>query len=226
MIARQHLAALARYNYLLFLDCDSEIVKTDFLSVYYNIMKESPALVSGGRIYSSDEPEDCAYRLHWKYGTKREAGKQAAFLSNNFLIARKNFLQMEKQLPLQGYGHEDTWWGIQWEKTGIICRRIYNPVLHNGLEKADIFITKSENALANLFVLAREEGEKSVSRQVKIFRYYSLIKKLRLSGLYLVVENLFHNHLQKNLLSCRPVLFYFDCYRLAALLRAGRVSVI
>lgn len=222
MIARQQLAALAHFDYLLFLDCDSEIIKDDFLSVYYKAIKENRVLVSGGRVYTSEKPDACTYKLHWNYGTKRESDKRAAFLSNNFLVSRKAFMRIEMPVPLQGYGHEDTWWGIQWAKARIDCTKIYNPVLHNGLEKADDFIAKSENALANLLVMAREEGDKRVSHHVKIFRYYSLLKKLRLSGLYLSIESFFHNYLKRNLLSCNPVLLYFDCYRLALLIKKDR----
>jgi hypothetical protein len=143
MSARQELSGLARYEYLLFLDCDSEIIKDDFLSVYFELIKGDISLASGGRVYADTPPAGCEFMLHWKYGSKRESrqnrsGSASAFLSNNFLIRREIFKSLDASLQIPGYGHEDTWWGIQFEQAGISCRYINNPVLHAAIEKAEI----------------------------------------------------------------------------------------
>jgi glycosyltransferase involved in cell wall biosynthesis len=225
MAARQKLADLARYDYLLFLDCDSGIIKDDFLSVYFDLINEDNSLASGGRAYTDDPPAECELMLHWKYGRKRESRQEktgTAFMSNNFLIKKEIFKGLDTSLQLPGYGHEDSWWGIQFEQAGIICRNISNPVLHASIEKAEAFIEKSENALTNLLLLEKNIDLKLISQHVRIYRWYRRLKRSGLSGLYLFFEKPFHNYFRRNLLSCKPRLFFFDCYRLAVLLKMAK----
>ena len=231
MAARQKLSRLARYDYLLFLDCDSVISKEDFLSAYFILMDAAVDVASGGRVYTAHPPDDCALRLHWTYGTKREnrspdarLGKGPGFMSNNFLIKKQLFAQLDSSTELTGYGHEDSWWGIQFEQLGAACRTINNPVLHGELETAEMFIAKSDQALANLFLLEKKIGKNLLKKHVRIFRWYCLLRRNRLAGLYLFFEKPFHTYFRKNLLSCKPQLFFFDCYRLARLIQTGRAT--
>ncbi len=226
MLARQKLSGLARYGYLLFLDCDSEIIKDDFLAAYFVLMKEDIPLASGGRVYTDTPPVECELMLHWKYGRKRESRQRKTgsrsvegFLSNNFLIRREVFKILDASLQIHDYGHEDTYWGIQFEQAGFFCRFINNPVLHAAIEKADIYIEKSEKALDNLLLLEKNIDRRLISRHVRIFRWYLRLKRTGLSGLYLFFEKMFHGYFRRNLLSCKPRLFFFDCYRLAVLIR-------
>ncbi|HMK25541.1 MAG TPA: glycosyltransferase [Chitinophagaceae bacterium] len=224
MLTRQRLSGLARYDYLLFLDCDSKIIKDDFLSAYFDLIKEDINLASGGRVYADAPPAECDLMLHWKYGRKRESKPRpgAAFMSNNFLIKKEIFKNLDTSLKLAGYGHEDSWWGIQFEQAGISCRYINNPVLHAAIEKADVYIEKSEMALSNLLLLEKKIDKNMISRHVRIFRWYRRLKTTGLSGLYLFFEKIFHRSFRGNLLSCKPSLFFFDCYRLAALIRMAK----
>lgn len=232
MAARQKLSGLAKHKYLLFLDCDSAIIKDDFLAVYFGLIEKNITLASGGRVYSDTLPE-CELMLHWKYGTKRETRKinssnsnAPGFMSNNFLIRHDSFNRLDNSFQLPGYGHEDTWWGIQFEQLGIQCNYINNPVLHTALETAAIYLQKTENAIANLFLLKNKTDEILITRHVKIFRWYRRLKRMGLSGVYAFFEKPFHSYFRKNLLSCKPSLFYFDCYRLAILIRLAKVKSI
>jgi glycosyltransferase involved in cell wall biosynthesis len=227
MASRQQLSQLARYDYLLFLDCDSGIIREDFVSTYFKQIEKRIALTSGGRIYNTEPPAEKEYILHWKYGTVRESRKpgnanEPGFMSNNFLILKELFGNLDNYLELPGYGHEDSWWGIQFEQAGVQCQYINNPVLHSSLEKAEIFLAKSENALTNLLLLEKNIGIHLLSRHVKIFRWYARLKKTGLPGIYLFIESLLHNYFRKNLLSSKPRLLFFDCYRLAVLIRKGK----
>lgn len=223
MPARQKLAGLARYEYLLFLDCDSEIIKSDFLGAYFDLVNEDITVASGGRVYRETAPAACEFMLHWKYGRKRESrpGK-AGFQSNNFLIKKEIFTQLDNSLQLPGYGHEDTWWGIQLGQARVFCSHINNPVIHSAIEKADIYIEKSEKALANLLLLEKNMDRKLLSRYVRIYRWYRRLQGTGLSRLFLVFEKLFHGYFRRNLLSCKPRLFFFDFYRLAFLIRLAK----
>jgi glycosyltransferase involved in cell wall biosynthesis len=159
MLARQKLSTLARFEWLLFLDCDSGIIKDDFLAAYFNLIKDDIDLASGGRVYADQQPAECELMLHWKYGRKRESPKGkpgTTFQSNNFLIKKEIFERLDTSLQMPGYGHEDSWWGIQFEQAAIRCRYLNNPVLHASIEKADSYIEKSEQALSNLLLLEKK----------------------------------------------------------------------
>lgn len=231
MLARQRLSGLAQYEYLLFLDCDSEITSNDFLLKYFEQADAAVSLVSGGRVYSESPPDDCSLRLHWKYGSMRESRKRSegcsgspAFMSNNFLVKQSVFNQLNSSLVLPGYGHEDTWWGIQFIESEIRCKYIDNTVIHAALEKANVFLDKSEKALANLLILEKNINVDLLRKEVKIFRWYYRLKITGLTGLYLFFEKPFHQYFLRNLLSCKPRLFYFDLYRLGQLIRLAKTK--
>lgn len=225
MAARLQLAGKAKYEYVLFLDGDSEIIQDDFLSVYFAEVEKGSPLVSGGRIYQEKVPADCSKRLHWKYGSKRESRGNKyghAFMSNNFLVKKELFQNLDHSLLLKGYGHEDSWWGIQFEKTGIICKTIDNHVLHASLENAESFLRKAESALENIGLLRQVLGEEDIKKHIRIYRVYRKLESFGLASLFLFFEKPFHKMFRKNLVSCHPKLFYFDCYRLAELIRRER----
>jgi glycosyltransferase involved in cell wall biosynthesis len=204
MAARLKLAALARYEYLLFLDCDSIIIRDDFIAAYSALITKNV--------------------VHWKYGTVRESRRNnsKAFMSNNFLIKKELFSQLDNSLELTGYGHEDSWWGIQFEQLGINCYLLDNPVLHADIEKAAVFLEKSENALKNILLLSQKIDNDLLRKHIKIFRWYARLRNTGFSRVYIFFERPFHNYFRRNLLSCKPNLFFFDCYRLAMLVRIGR----
>src|SRR6476659_9659441 len=58
---REKLAALATYDWLLFIDGDSQIIKDDFLSTYITAIQHNTHVVTGGRIYQSKAPVDCSF---------------------------------------------------------------------------------------------------------------------------------------------------------------------
>lgn len=220
--SRRKLSSLASFENLLFLDCDSRIVHNNFITSYFDEEKQGTELVTGGRIYSSVPPTDCKLRLHWKYGSRRESDKGAAFMSSNFMIRKSLFEQLDFSFQLPGYGHEDTWWGIQFKNFGIKVKKINNPVLHDALEDSETYLKKSENAVMNLLLLEKKVDITTLKNEVKIYRWYRRLRSSGFAGLYLLLEKIFHKAFYKNLLSCRPRLFYFDCYRLAILIRLAK----
>ena len=227
--SRKLLAESAQYNYLLFLDCDSLIIKDDFLEIYSRQMDINEQLVSGGRVYSSQPPGKCCYYLHWKYGSRRETisatqHKGPAFMSHNFLVKKSIFQQLDFTIQLKRYGHEDSLWGIQFWKMGVEQKKIKNPVLHASLEEATIYLKKSEQAIENLLELAKLVNTRILKKEIKIFRWFSRLRTWGIAGIVEFFLRPFQSFFRKNLSSCSPSLFFFDCYRLALLIRLSKIK--
>ena len=159
---RNKLAAEARYDWLLFMDADSGVVKDDFLRVYMSYA-ESPGLVCGGRVYASRPPADSSYYLHWLFGRRREsymAGRRQrdpllGFMTNNYMISRRLQQAFPFHASLRTYGHEDTLLGLQLKEAGISIYHIDNPLRHEGLETTRVFLQKQQQAIRNLYQLSQ-----------------------------------------------------------------------
>jgi glycosyltransferase involved in cell wall biosynthesis len=218
---RIHLASLARYNWLLFLDSDGRIISSSFIKNYLQSFDDASGVITGGRIYEKHPPSDCRFMLHWKYGSTRENifQNKTGFLTNNFCIRTDLFHQLSFNTPWQGYGHEDTWIGIQLEQLRAEIKIIQNPILHEGLEPSDIFLQKSLAAVENLPALASACGQDAVAKHVRLYRMYLKIKRSGLATPVLSISKMFNSRIQKNLHSCNPSLKLFDFYRLSHLLK-------
>ena len=220
---RQLLASNAHYEWLLFLDCDSRILKTDFLKRYLSAFRQNFDVCVGGRAYPSG-PVDCSKKLHWKYGTKRESlkGNKTAFHSNNFCIKKEVFRQIYFPAFLKEYGHEDTWIGIELERLGKSIKYIDNAVEHIQIENTDNFLSKTEQALRNLLQLKTVVDKQTIARHVSLFKAYSFINITHLEFLVNFVCGIFKSRIVQNLNSCNPSLLFFDFYRLHRLIQMSK----
>jgi hypothetical protein len=224
---RKLLAVDARYDWLLFIDSDSVIVSSSYLGNYVSVLKKQYDVYAGGTVYQSSIPGDCSKRLHWKYGSKRESVKsnQSVLHTNNFIIRRNIFLELDFPSQLSGYGHEDTWMHIKLETTGKKLFFLNNPVLHSGLEYTESFLKKTENALKNLLVLIEVEGIKKVKSRVRLVQLYLLLEQLHLNQFVRKAIQKRIKKIEKNLKSCNPSLFQFDLYRLYHLITKKEIDI-
>lgn len=216
---RLHLASLARYGWLLFLDSDSRIISSSFITNYLQSLDAASGVITGGRVYQKNPPSDCRFMLHWKYGSTRENifQNKTGFLTNNFCISKELLNRLSFDASWRGYGHEDTWIGIQMEQLHAQIKIIQNPILHDCLEPADIFLQKSLAAVENLPVLASACGDKAVAKHVRLYRTYLKIKRSGLATPVRFIVRMFNSRIQNNLHSCNPSLRLFDFYRLSHL---------
>lgn len=218
---RNRLARLARYEWLLFLDCDCKITGKKYIKNYVQHLSGEGAYV-GGTIYSKTKPKSKSKMLHWVYGQKREArtiearNKRPAqfFHSNNFLISRNMILEYPFSDELKEYGFEDLALGQKLAKHQVMIQHIDNPVLHSGLKKNQQFMHDQIQAMNNLAYLIR-------TNQIETIRLVKVYKKLKRMGLFGVLR-LFvsrYEQLLTNALFNRPnrlylldiiKLYYFD----------------
>jgi glycosyltransferase involved in cell wall biosynthesis len=214
---RNWMARSASGRYVLFLDCDSKIVRKDFIERYIQCI-EKYDIVSGGRIYNKKPPRAKSKRLHWEYGRKSEsmtASKRSKhpymfFHSNNFLVRREIVEKYPFDENIVGYGYEDLLWASQLHKAGYEIMHIDNPVEHMGLEKADIFLRKAKKSIENL--LALNQGGQNI--ETRLTRIYEFMRQYQLVGIFKRYYALKREKIEKGLLSENPGIFSLNMYKL------------
>ena len=222
---RNRLAEEAKFPYLLFMDCDSAVASPEFIENYARFF-ESHTVCCGGRIYEDIEPADSTY-LRWKYGVKRECTPASernknpnfGFQTNNFIIHKSIFEKVKFNEDWDGYGNEDTLFGLELLGKGIIIRHIENPLIHLGLESASEFLNKTETGIGNLFkleMILRRKYPEYVCHS-RLMRTKLFLQKLHLLGFVSKLFNIFRKPMEAYLLKPKPSLMIFDFYRLGLL---------
>ena len=86
--------------------------------------------------------------LRWKYGRNREEKNASlrnqspyqSFTAFNLLAPKDIFQKIAFNEKIDGYGHEDTLFGIELKKEGVTIAHIDNPIIHLGLDEHQVFI--------------------------------------------------------------------------------------
>ncbi len=225
---RNKLAEDALFDTLLFLDSDVLPTQNSFLMHYLPFVYQHK-VVYGGICYTTTPPAKNKH-LRWYYGNNRESksaierakNPHLTFGSANFLIHKNQLLQIRFDETLTGYGHEDTLFAMQLQKQHIKIAHINNPVIHLGIDETKDYLHKTNESIANLHQLMQQPDKKDFMYDIKLIKYYNLVKRLKLSGVilggYFILKPLIIIQLQTKYAS----LFLFDCYKLGTLLVARR----
>ncbi|GAB3864884.1 hypothetical protein GCM10028824_03000 [Hymenobacter segetis] len=220
---RNQLAAVAQHEWLLLLDNDSLLPDNQFLA-RYTIALGRAAVLIGGTGYESAPPADPTLYLRWHYGQAREARpaavRQAApygqLTINNALIRADIFRRFPLDERLTGYGHEDTKFGVELAAARVAILHLDNPVLHDGLEPAAVFLKKSEQAVRNLAQVYRQDGLGTDSR---LLQMALRLRRLGLAPAARATLGAAVPGLRRQLLSAAPRLPLLDLLKLYWLLR-------
>ena len=220
---RNKLAAEAKYESLLFMDCDSKTTDDNYIKNYLDAF-EANAVIYGGRSYEAEPPAEHSKYLRWYYGVERESMTAVQrqrkpytnFMTNNFLIPKSIFLAIGLNEDLVGYGHEDTLFGLGLREQRVTIKHIDNALYHIGLEDAIEFLEKTKEGLRNLYFLI-EQGK--MSRSVKLYRYYRRMKRLGMTKAMLKSFQKNEQKIIRNLTSKSPNLKRFDFFKLGHLLQ-------
>ncbi|MEM9886282.1 MAG: glycosyltransferase [Bacteroidota bacterium] len=219
---RNLLAQKAVYDYLLFIDCDSAVIRKDYLKRYVAQLNPKQ-LLYGGRVYQEKPPKEKAFHLHWKFGRHREQipAKQRglqpyqSFMTNNFVVPKAIFQPIKFDENLKQYGHEDTLFGMELKSQHIPILHLDNPLEHIGLERTDVFLEKTEKALENLTQL-HKAGKKI---DTKLLRTYNKISSYKLNLPLKIALQFLQPVLKSLLYRKKPALFIFDCYKLSVFIQ-------
>ncbi|RPD48452.1 glycosyltransferase [Hymenobacter sediminis] len=219
---RNRLALEARQPWLLLLDNNVSLPDQQFLARYAAATAAAPVLV-GGTAYTALPPQEPANLLRWHYGRRREARSvekrqqqpYRQFILKNVLIQTSVFRQLGLDEQLTRYGHEDTKLGWLLRRQGIPVVHIDNPVLHDRLEAAPVFLRKTRDAVRNLVQLYHAEG---LGTDTKLLRAALQLEQWGLSDAVRVAFRLRYEQVQRNLLSEKPSLRQLDALKLYWLL--------
>lgn len=174
----------AAFPNLLFLDCDSLIIRDDFLERYIELLQSEPQVVCGGREYPGEIPDN-KYRLRYNYGVMRESKTAAerqkfpnrSFMTNNFMVKKELIENIGFDENLTGYGHEDTLFGLELQSQSIEVKHIDNPVLNGEIETNSEFLNKTREGIANLaHILAHYPNRELLIHNVSLLKTYNRVK--------------------------------------------------
>lgn len=218
---RNKLADEAKYDHLLFMDCDAEVCSPHFVEKYVSFCKEE-CVVIGGTAYDEQE-NDPQYSLRLAYGRQREArtalerSKENTyhnFATFNFLISKTLFNKVRFDESIRGYGHEDTLFGHQIHELGCRFTHIENPLIHKGLDSNETFLHKTEEGVRNLYLLYKTERYPYLVDESKLLNSYVRIYKTGLTRLFATAFGILKPLLKTFLCKPSPSLRLYDIYKL------------
>ena len=195
---RNLLAKKAMYNWLLFLDADVVPAKSNFIKKYLNCFKKDRTVFCGGLLYE-DKKENFRL-LRYKYGKKHEEislekrleNPEKFFFTSNFLIQKSVFDSVTFEEKLTEYGREDLLFSIELIKKGYKIEHISNEVYHLGLDKNDLFVSKTKKAMENLVFIDKQTLiDTKEMPLLELVRKIAILRMTRVVGVfYLLFEKL------------------------------------
>lgn len=215
---RNSLARKAKFEFLLFLDCDTFPTNSNFIEKYSTTIYTSD-VVYGGLKYKSEKPNQLQL-LRWVYGKKREAisvikrikNPYKKALTSNFLIKKNVFLSTLFDNAIKDYGYEDYLFFFNLKQKKVKITHIDNPVFHLGLDTSEVFLEKTKTASQNLVFLNKMYPLLFIDN--KIIKTFKNLEKLKLLGFFRYFFKLLEPKIKNNLVSKTPSLFIFDIYKL------------
>ncbi|OIP81233.1 MAG: hypothetical protein AUK44_10495 [Porphyromonadaceae bacterium CG2_30_38_12] len=228
---RNKLADEAKYEHLLFLDCDTALPSSHFIEKYISFCKEQ-CVVLGGTIYDKKYLTKNNH-LMFNYGASRERNdaknrirrcKSPMFTTPNFLITKTIFNKVRFDENIKGYGHEDTIFGIMLQKNHIEFYFIDNPVIHTGLEENSVFLQKTKKAIENLYALSSIQTYENLNEISRILITFKNIKNKKLVSIFSFLYSLLHVGIERILCSAYPPLLLFDIYKLLYLCKISHTK--
>lgn len=214
---RNHLADIAKGDWLLFLDSDTEVISPNLLLSFWN-EREEKGVVCGKMVYTDVQPPG-DLRLRWKYGRAREMRSAHernkhpfnSFLSFAFLIHRNSFNLVRFNEEIVEYGHEDTLFGKRLAHEFIRVKHTDIPLLHTGIIPADEFLEKVRQSIRSLEVLT-ENGH--VDEDFRVYALQQRLAKMHLDTLAAGFFKICRKAMERNLTSRHPSLTLLDIYKL------------
>ena len=180
---RNRLADEARYEWLLFMDSDAEVISDRFIADY--LEHTDADVVCGGLCHADTLPSP---EVSLRYAYEKRADKRRAacfrakrpyeqFITFCFMMKAEVFHSIRFDDSITEYGHEDTLFGVELERKKVCIRHIDNPMCQGGIETNKEFLEKTRAALRNLALL-----EDCMQGHSSLLELYGLLRGLRVDG--------------------------------------------
>jgi glycosyltransferase involved in cell wall biosynthesis len=158
-VIRNFLAQQAHYEWLLFLDCDMSIHRTNFLRHYLEAPAEQVAyggyeVGPGSKTNLRYVYEKAAEPFHT--ALQRQCNPYHDFHTSNFMIRRSLMLSHPFDERFRHYGYEDVLFGKMLRKAGVSIVHIDNPTGFDTFEENADFVSKTEEGLRTLHTFRDE----------------------------------------------------------------------
>ncbi|MCR5469832.1 MAG: glycosyltransferase [Prevotella sp.] len=205
---RNFLVRQSVMDWLLFVDGDMTVCKSDFLRCYAE--SEGADVIDGGLVigkYISGNLRSLYEKSAEKDHTleKRQQSPYLDFHTANFLIRRDLILRHPFDERFRHYGYEDVLLGKDLEQHHVSILHIYNPLSFEIFETNEEFVSKTEEGLRTLHRF-REEL-RGYSRMI------ALADKLP-RPLIRLWHTIFSGIERRHLTGTHPTLLIFNCYRI------------
>ncbi len=211
---RNFLARESQYDWLLFLDCDMQIVRDNFIDSYMD--SDDEGVINGG-IAIGEGP---VQNLRYCYEKACEPSHSAAmrqqrpyhcFRSTNFMIERSIMLAHPFDERFLKSGYEDVMFGKQLKTGKVSIHHIDNPTVMVEFEENEAYMNKIDRSLRTLYQFRHElrgfSGLITAERNIHLGIVKSCIR---------LFHHLFGPLERRNLCGDHPNLKIFNLYRLGA----------
>ena len=212
---RNYLASQARFDYILFIDCDALTCTDDFIKQYWEARHKGDVVC--GALQNLPE---CPAGGELRYTYEKAAEKQrpaavrsqnpyAYFTTFNVMFQRSVFSHLLFDERCTEYGYEDALMGLMLEHEGYSIVHIDNPLIHNGIDASAVYLDKIETSLRVLHRLG--DPLQSASALVRLKR------RLQSAGLLPVIHFVykhFSKNMRHNLVSRKPSMLILKLYKL------------
>ena len=220
---RNFLANEAQHDWLLFIDSDMSMVRTDYLSNYLTM--SSADVVDGGVCIGGD-PDVLKHNLRYCYEKAvehehtveiRQQNPYRDFHTANFLIRRDLMLAHPFDERFRHYGYEDVLFGKQLRADHIAITHIDNPMGFCTFESNPDFMAKTEEGLQTLSQFRDElRGYSRMLTFVEGIHIPLIVSLIRLT------HRLFGPLIRRILCGNHPNLRLFGLYKLGYFLMVQR----
>lgn len=218
-VTRQLLSKMAKYDWIMLLDADTELRDNNFISNYINTINLGYDVIFGGFDYKNIKPQK-DYLLRWKYGKqceaihadKRNVNPYKVTIAANLLIKKETY----KSFNLDSIGKQyamDYYFGAMLKENKVSVLHIDNQVYHLGIEKSEIYLRKKEKATETLLKLYHSNNIKEHSND--LLNTYIRLKQFKLNYIFATAFSLFKPLLKKNLMSNYPIIFLLQFYKIS-----------
>lgn len=216
--SRQHLAELAQYEWVLFLDADVMPKNANYIENYLHLILEDYDAIYGGFVYK-EEPPSQDYLLRWTFGKQKEEVDAAVrnekpykiVISANFMVKKEVFIALNSKIKGNSYGF-DNYFGALLKEHNHKVKHINNEVYHLGLDKNSDYLKKVEQAVEILWELYK--NDKIIESDNDLLKAFKTLRSLKLHYLGSFIFKKLQSRLTENLLSTNPSISALQFYKL------------